>query len=73
MILVAKETNQVIDAGYEVDFLPDVGEVMVYKDMEPEEKLYQVEKYLKPTLYKDGNKFYKTVVGTMMVLSFAKR
>jgi hypothetical protein len=61
MILIAKETNAVIDV-VDVDFLPEIGEVMVYKDLEPEEKLYQVEKYLKPTLFKDGDKNYKTVL-----------
>jgi hypothetical protein len=62
MVLILKETSQVIDPGYEVDFLPEVGEVMVYKEWEAEEKLYKVEKYLKPTLFKDGTKYYKTLV-----------
>jgi hypothetical protein len=65
MILISKETSQVIDPGYEVDFLPEVGDVMVYNDLEPEEKLLGVEKYLKPTLYKDGVKYYKTIVSVV--------
>jgi hypothetical protein len=71
LILIAKETNQVIDT-VEADFLPEAGEIIVYKDLEPEEKLYQVEKYLKPTLFKDGVKQYKTVVSAYAGQSFRR-
>lgn len=61
IIMMSKEPVAIIDT-IEADFIPEAGEMIVYKDGEPEEAIYQIEKILKPTLFKDGVKQYKIVM-----------
>jgi hypothetical protein len=62
LVLLDKETKSFINE-FRADFVPAEGEVMIVYDNKPDETHYRVEKILRPTLYHEGHKHYRLLVG----------
>lgn len=63
LILIDKSSGSLdVINEIDVDFVPSQGECFVYEDNQPNEVVYLVDKILKPTLFKDGQKVYKMLV-----------